>query len=924
VLVLALLVIGSQALAVEVKVANNAWDKMPLYFVEGYGPSAGKAAYQTLSGGQPTYFTATGVWLTQRSKSPKVETLSPVDGLQPAAYHPQSKPSWALKLEFLGAHETTPQALAPLEAKVNYFHGKPEQWRAGLTSYGELVYSGLWPGVDLHYRGDQGRLKSTFTVQPGADPRRIQLAWRGAEKVTVSDVGRLQIETPVGILEEEKPIAWQEREGQRIPVAVSYQAEADANGGWRHSFAVGSYDPTLLLVIDPVTLAYSGFIGGSGEENATGIAVDSAGAAYVTGYVDSSTAFPTTPGAIALVHPNDTNNTWLDSFVVKIKPDGSGLVYAGVFGGRELDKPSGIAVDGAGAVYISGTTRSSDFPIVGTLGAALHGDADVFVVKINPEGSKLVYAGLVGGSTIDWSTAIAVDGAGSAYLTGYTQSSDFPIVGGLGGNYHRDCDAFVLKVRADGSGLAYSGLLAGNNAEQGSGIAVDRDGAAYVTGYSLSTDFPIVGGLGVAPPDPYKSRPFVTKVRPDGSGLIYSTFLDAWGGSNAIAVDQAGYAYVTGIGYTSNFQIIKGFPPPSSSVGSFVVKLKPEGSQLAYARVLTGFGSFCNTWSCDFGGAVAIAIDSKGAAYVTGSTHYYESKLFPLIDWLGDIPKDFSGTGSVAFVAKLQPDGDKVAYSGVLGGINNADTQYLSFTTRATSIAVDTKGGVYITGATSAVDFPVVVGPGLSHHRNLDMFVAKIVEIATPTPPIAVIDSYKTYIKQRLIVEGPGVLRNDLSPGGESLTASVANAPTKGTLRLQADGGFSYEPASTGQSVVKKDRFDYIAHNSAGSSAPAAVTLEVSAPPEAHEDTYQVSGDRPWASSGSVFDNDSNIISDWVEGVVKKKPLHGYVDFQPGGRFTYISQQGYRGRDQFTYTIQYGSGRSKPARVLLNVVEPPR
>ncbi len=922
VLVLGMLIIGSQALAGEVKMSNSSWDKMPLYFVEGYGPSAGKAAYQTLSGSQPAYFTSTGVWLTQRSVPSKDGLLPAAGRLQPTEYHPQAQPDWALKLEFLGARETTPQARAPLEAKINYFHGKPEQWRTGLSSYGELVYSSLWPGVDLHYRGDQGRLKSTFTVQPGGDPRRIQLAWLGAEKVTITHAGRLRIETPAGVLEEEKPVAWQERDGQRRPVAVSYQTEADASGGWRHGFAVGSYDPNLPLIIDPVTLAYSGFIGSSGDDVATGIAVDDTGAAYVAGYVNSSTTFPTTPGAIALGHAYDANNTW-DSFVVKIKPDGSGLVYAGIFGGSAGDQPSGIAVDGTGAAYISGTTFSSDFPTKGTLGT-YHGDSDAFVVKINPEGSNLMYAGLVGGYTADRSTAIAIDSTGAAYLTGCTLSSDFPIVGDLGKNYQSDCDAFVVKVRADGSGLGYAGLLAGNSGEQGSSIAVDREGAAYITGYSLSSDFPIVGGLGVAPADPRKgSRPFVSKVRPDGTGLIYSTFLDSFGGGNAIAVDQAGSTYVTGKGYAPNFPIMKGFPPSGFSADSFVVKLKPDGTQLAYARVLTGFGSLCNSWSCDAGGTVDIAVDSQGAAYVAGSAYYNVSKQFPLIEWPGDMPKGFSGLDSVAFVAKLQPDGDKVAYAGALGGINNFYTAYIPFTTRATSIAVDTKGGVYITGATSAVDFPVLGGPSLSHRGNLDAFVAKIVEIATPTSPIAVIDSYKAYINQRLIVEGPGILSNDLRPGGEPLTASVANAPTKGTLRLQANGGFSYEPASTVQSSVS-DRFDYIAHNSVGSSAPAAVTLEVSALPRAYEDMYQVFGDRLSSWPGSVFNNDSNIIPGMVKAVVKKKPLHGSVEFQPDGHFTYIPEQGYRGRDQFTYVIQYDSRRSKPARVILNVVDPPR
>jgi len=904
---------------------ENVFGKLPLYFVENRGQTDSKAVYHTLGGGDRTYFTATGVWLAQTRTAKREADPTRFDpaALRRAALHHDSPQRWALKLEFLGAREVTPQASAPTGATANYFRGKPEQWRTGLATYRELVYPGLWPGIDLHYGGDAGRPKSTFMVAPGADPKQIRLAWHGAERVALADAGRLRVETPLGIIEEERPVAWQERDGRRVPVAARYALESDSAGGWRYGFEVGEYDPALPLVIDPITLGYAGFLGGGGYDYGSSIAVDKDGATYITGYTDSGD-FPTSVGAMG-----GSFNGYTDAFIVKVKPDGSGLAYASFLGGTDSDAGFGIAVDDAGAAYVTGGTWSSDFPVVGGLGALLRGHEDVFVAKVKPDGSGLVYAGFLGGTgerlcgrPVCWEETgfdIAVDSAGAAYVTGTTGSSDFPVVGGLGASLRGHEDAFVAKVKPDGSGLVYAGFVGGTGepcysdyfcqGDSGYAIAVDGAGAAYVTGQTFSSDFPVVGGLGVSLKG--IGDAFVVKVKPDGSGLVYAGLLGGTGdgcyrngcltdSGFGIAVDSASAAYITGVTYSSNFPTVGELGSSLKGIGdAFVAKVKPDGSGLAYVGLLGGAADeSCYLEGCTTDSGFGIAVDGVGAAYVTGETY---SSDFPTVGGLGAALKGWGDT----FVAKVKPDGSGLAYASFLGGSGHD---------AGAGIAVDSAGAAYIVGNTSSNDFPVAAGPDLSYNGgDYDAFVVKIVETAVPAPPIAVIDHYLGYIDQSLIVAAPGVLRNDLNSDDGTLTASVVGAPGHGALRLDADGGFIYTPNRDGGGT---DSFSYKANNSAGDSAPAIVTLELMHPPGAVRDRYDYGIWTGGSGLGNVLANDINIIEGVTTAAIKKHPRHGTLALEPDGDFTYTPDSGYWGRDSFTYVIKYGSATSKPARVI--------
>jgi Beta-propeller repeat len=326
------------------------------------------------------------------------------------------------------------------------------------------------------------------------------------------------------------------------------------------------------------------------------------------------------------------------------------LSYSTYLGGSGLDDGVGIAVDSSGSAYVTGYTLSTNFPTGSPLQSSNSGSSDAFVVKLNPSGSALVYSTYLGGSGPDVGHGIAVDSSGNAYVTGSTDSANFPtasplqaLYGGGGG------DAFVAKLNTNGSALVYSTYLGGSADDFGQGIAVDSSGNAYVTGVTLSTDFPTASPLQAFYGGGSEDA-FVAKLNPAGSALVYSTYLGSFGSDsgNGIAVDSSGNAYVTGRTNSTNFPTANPLQPLSGGGGdAFVSKLNPSGSALVYSTYLGGSAS-------DEG--FGIAVDSSGNAYVTGAT---QSTNFPTASPLQPL---FAG-GSDAFVAKLNPSGSALVYS---------------------------------------------------------------------------------------------------------------------------------------------------------------------------------------------------------------------------------------------------------------------
>src|SRR5438445_679977 len=439
----------------------------------------------------------------------------------------------------------------------------PANWRTSVPTYAKVRYADLYPRIDLLYYGNQRQLEYDLVVRPGADPTSIVLDIQGADRLQVDAQGDLVLQTTVGPIRQRKPVIYQELDGVRKDIPGGYVLKGEHQVGFKVAAYDASQalviDPVLsystylggsgedrdpAIAVDaagnayvtghtesrnfPTTtgafqtgfgggamssgqgdafvtklnpagsaLVYSTYLGGSGPDDGKGIAVDAAGNAYVTGSTASSN-FPTTIGAFQTIKGGSGN-----AFVTKLNPTGSALVYSTYLGGSGAsgDYGAGIAVDAAGNAYVTGITSSSDFPTTAgafqtTFGGGLY---DIFVTKLEPTGSALVYSTYLGGSALDKGYGIAVDTSGNAYVTGLTYSTDFPTTPGAiqttysEGGLYSGGDAFVTKLNAAGSALVYSTYLGGRGTDMGRAIALQYPNV-YVTGHTESYDFPTTTG----------------------------------------------------------------------------------------------------------------------------------------------------------------------------------------------------------------------------------------------------------------------------------------------------------------------------------------------------------------------------------------------------------------------------------------------
>jgi hypothetical protein len=678
--------------------AIEAFANVPLSFEPNQGQTEGEVKFLSRGAGHTLFLTqAKAVLLVARFKGSPLEknwnTEPRISGT-------------VLGMSFIGASRK-PQVLGEeeLPGKVNYLVGSNARtWRTNIPTYARVTYRDLYPGIDLTYYGRKGQLEYDFVVRPGADLRRIVVGFSGAEKLEVDAQGDLVLCTGPEVIRQRKPIAYQEANGLRREIPVSYVLK----GAHRVAFKVAAHDSSRPLVIDPA-LFYSTYLGGSMTDGGQAIAVDGAGNAYVTGLTNSP-GFPTATGAF---HGGIAGG--FDAFVTKLNAAGSALVYSTYLGGIGDDFGLGIAVDAAGNASLTGYTNSPDFPTTpAAFQTALRGSINAFVTKLNSSGSVLIYSTYLGGSGDDRGFGLAVDSAGNAYVTGYSTSTDFPTsVVASQKTLAGPADAFVTKLNLAGSApLVYSTYLGGDGDDRGYAVAVDSAGNAYVTGSSTSTDFPTTPG---AFQTTYAGSAdgFVTKLNPAGSmPLLYSAYL---GGSEqdiaqAIAVNASGDAFVTGR-TSGNFPTTTGAFQSAYGGGTydaFVTRLNPSGSARVYSTYLGGTGD-------DIG--YGIALDASDDAYLTG---YTNSPNFPTT--AGVFQTTFGGGVRDAFVTKLNPAGSvPLLYSTYLGGGGDDAGQ---------GIAVDALHNAYVTGFTGSTNFPTTPSAFQTtfHGGVYDAFVTKIAE----------------------------------------------------------------------------------------------------------------------------------------------------------------------------------------------------
>jgi len=514
---------------------EESFGKLPLSFIENRGQANEKVTYY-LQGTQGTiYFTREGIvydLFAEKDSGMREKVLqtrkAPSARLSRLSF--TIKPKGARKDMKLAAEERLP-------SWVNYLTGNnPGTWHVNIPVYKSIVYEGLYQGIDLKVYGTNNQMEYDFIVHPGGNPKDIELSCEGINGLEIDRDGNLLIKTVLTEVKHLQPTLYQEINGKRRPVEGSFQVAQNT-----FAFEVKEYDKDYPLIIDPLTLSYSTYLGGSGHYDwGFGIAVDSSGNSYVTGAATGHD-FPL---------QNAYQETWVggtEVFVTKLNSSGTGLFYSTFLGGRENDYGYGIAVDSSGNAYVTGKTFSAnDFPLENAYQETFGGgNTDAFVAKFNPSGG-LSYSTYLGGSNYDSGQGIAVDSSGKACVIGETRSSDFPVQNAYQETLGGYSDAFITKFDPYGSGLSYSTYLGGSSSDYGYGIAVDSSGNCYATGEAESSDFPVQNAYQEA----YRGNgdAFVTKLDPYGIGLLYSTYLGGSGGDvgRGIAVDPSGSAYVTG------------------------------------------------------------------------------------------------------------------------------------------------------------------------------------------------------------------------------------------------------------------------------------------------------------------------------------------------------------------------------------------
>ena len=617
----------------------------------------------------------------------------------------------------------TPSGERRLPGVVSRFHGAPDDWQRAQHTWRRVRYDDLWPGIDLTLEASGQTLKATWRLEPGVDPALVRLRHDGADALHLDGDGRLVIDTAAGPIEDDAPRAWQELAGERADVPVQFTLDPRADGSVDVGYAVGAHDPALPLWIDPAVIVQAGFLGGTARDEAADVAVDAAGNVYVCGWARSTAAsFP------VLVGPSLVNqlasSPWGDAFVAKLDPSGTTLLYAGFIGGWDYDFANAIAVDSLGRAYVCGHTASNVavelFPA--TVGPDLvqDGSLDAWVARVSADGSTLEYCGYIGGSGFeDRGLDVDVDASFRAYVVGHTDSppASFPDLIGPSLSYGGGVDAWIARVKSDGTGLEYCGYIGGSSFDQALEVKADGAGGAWVCGTTNSDEatFPVAVGPSLVFGG--SSDAFVARVKPDGSGLLWCGYVGGSGDEAAYGLDTDALGRVYVGGYTTStapsFPVLVG--PDLSANGGYdgwVARLAADGSAIQWCGFLGG-----NTTDYVF----ALDVDAAGGAWVAGST-FSTQATFPVV---GDLDATANG-GKDGYVARVLPDGTALDQCGFVGGSSGDDLVGLALVPAALLPASVTQAWAVGTSTSTEASYPVVSGPDVTANGVEDAVVVSI------------------------------------------------------------------------------------------------------------------------------------------------------------------------------------------------------
>ncbi len=606
-----------------------------------------------------------------------------------------------------------PVADEPAPTEVSYFRGKnPAAWKSSLASHYGLLLGEIFPCIDVKLKASGGNVEKVFIVNPGGDAAGIRMEVEGVKGLNIDEEGRLLLQNDMGELAMRAPKAWQEIGGLRREVKAKYRLFGKNGYGL---VLEGGYDKSLPLIIDPAldTILASTFFGGSHFDFSNSMALDREGNVYLTGST-SSPDFPMTRGAYDPSYNGGVEYSPYDVFVAKLNGDLTRLLAATYLGGGSYDSGASLALDGAGNVYLAGTTGSPDFPTASDAfdrtynGGSQYYPLDAFVSKLDHNLKQLLGSTYLGGGDTDRGNSLALDHAGNVIVTGWTASDDFPTTAGAfdptfneGNVSYFRYDAFVSKLNGDLTRMLASTFLGGSMSEAGNFLLVDRSGNLYLTGPTNSTDFPITpgaydrtlnGGNGY-----YHGDAFVSKLDGDLSALLASTYLggedDETGAS--LAFGSWGGVYVAGSTYSVDFPTTSGsFEPKFSgyegdSCEAFISKLKNDLSELQASTFFSIPGqdsSYCE----------AIALDGSNNVYATGCVEVYCGFHF--------YDDYYNG---LAFFSKLDGKLTKLLGEKHIGDESCDDFDVYCY---GTSLALNAVGNAYFTGRTDQQAFPTTEG----------------------------------------------------------------------------------------------------------------------------------------------------------------------------------------------------------------------
>ena len=732
---------------------------LPLFFEPGHLKADGSSEF--LARGENGHFllapTRVQFILWKRDEPATGQSVPPGQGPAPAVR------ARAGVMQFVGANrQAVMRGTAEMPGKINYLLGnEPQHWRTGVATFARLQVDQLYPGIDLVYYGNHRQLEYDFEVAPRADPALISFRFEGVDRLAIGPEGDLVLTLGEDQVRHQRPALYQVVGGKRVTVSGGYRITAQNSVG----FVVGRYDRDIPLIIDP-TFSYSTYFGGNNGDAAYALKVDASGSVYITG-ATFSTAFLFSLPTNAFQATFKGGTLTGDAFVAKLDRTGSQLLYYTYLGGSQEDAAYDLALDSGGNAYLAGTTSSSDFPTKNALFPTISGTADptihvypndAFVAELNTNGSALVFSTYLGGGLDDVGFGVAVDPAGFIYVTGYSDSTNFPTVNALQSANGGNDDVFVAKFAPGGTYLVYSTFMGGLGADRGEAITADENGFAYVTGYTMSTNFPYVQGFQST--NSGGADAFVTCFNPVGE-LSYSTYLGGTFSDFAtrIALDAGHNAVIAGTTVSTNFP--RASVPIGLAIGNdgtnsfnydvFVARVDPFGQLLSAAL----FGGVADD------AAWGLALDPAGRVFVAGTTL---STNYPVTNVFGLFRTNNSGSRDV-FVTALHSNLTTAIYSGYLGGAND---EY------AYGIAVDAESSAYVAGITTSTDFPTTSPYQSALFGSSAAFIAKI-RLFDPTLNASLAGGNLTL---RWPVTAPGYLLQSTLSLNPSAWTTVPQPPT--------------------------------------------------------------------------------------------------------------------------------------------------